>query len=948
MLRPGPLPVTNLAAQIAAATGRPLSPDQLREHPSTLVAHLEPLLARSHVLLFVDQFEELFTLSADPAGQEAFASALMETASANDRLRVVVTLRDDFLVRAAQLAALRAIGASLQILSTPMPDNLMRILVEPARRGGYAFEDDEFPTEIVSEVSGQPGALALLSFTASRLWELRDRQAKQLTRRAYRGLGGVGGALAQHAESVLGGMPDAQQRVVRELFRHLVTAEGTRAVLSRDELLQVGGGPVANPVVEALINERLLTAMESPGGESIEVVHETLIISWPRLVQWRSQDAENARLRDQLRAAARQWDDRGRSRGMLWRADAVTEYRLWRNRYPGSLTAVEEAFGAASIADTNRGRRVRRGLLIAGVAALIVALIVFAGLRSAAQSSRARAQEQLIESYLDQAERELAIGDSFGGLTFLDGAMHLGADSSELRFMLARALEAVTPELVTLHGHDGAVAHLAFGADGSLVTVGRDGTLRRWSAAGAQLWSVQAHPKRSFPLVAVDPKGKWIASATEGAISLWTYDGRLVRHLEGHVGPLVQLAFTADGQDLVSGGFDGTVRVWDLSSSTVRVLDTKTAGRTSFAWAGDRLVIAASTPDGRDSMFGTWTRGDAAGLQSTLIAGPGASGSDNTPMTAAVSADGRKVAVGMLSGGIELWDTVSRTRLFRLSGHEGMITFVVFRADGALVSGSSDATIRVWDTGTGALLRTLRGHHDVIVRGLLDVSGHLVTSSADGTAKIWDTYSGTLLKTFAHGGLVDVAVSSDGERIATASPFGTTKIWRTTGPEGVEILSGPRRDSTYTAPWLSDDGSRLLRTGTGGGELWDLRKRRLLVRIGGPTTIIAGGGDRAYFADGSSITVSRLSDGTAIRTITAPFEIAAMCVDPSSGSLVVASGAPARLAIVGADRLTVVDSNVDGNIVLACEPRGVAAFGTNVAFFALPELRRLHEERLPE
>src|SRR5678815_846895 len=99
------------------------------------------------------------------------------------------------------------------------------------------------------------------------------------------------------------------------------------------------------------------------GGGRIEVTHEALLEAWPRLVGWRREDAEGARLRDQLRAAVRQWEERGRPSGLLWRGDALAEYRLWRERYPGSLTTGEEAFAAASLADAARTRRRTRELV---------------------------------------------------------------------------------------------------------------------------------------------------------------------------------------------------------------------------------------------------------------------------------------------------------------------------------------------------------------------------------------------------------------------------------------------------------------------------------------------------------------------------------------------------------------------------------------------------------
>src|SRR5207237_1199961 len=134
------------------------------------------------------------------------------------------------------------ISQGLQLVTVPAAEDLRRILVEPARRVGYEFSDPELPDEMVKQVADQPGALALISFTAAKLWELRDRHFKQLTRAAYKSLGGVGGALAHHADLTLDAMPPEERALAREAFRHLVTTQNTRAVLTRNDLRQILGG----------------------------------------------------------------------------------------------------------------------------------------------------------------------------------------------------------------------------------------------------------------------------------------------------------------------------------------------------------------------------------------------------------------------------------------------------------------------------------------------------------------------------------------------------------------------------------------------------------------------------------------------------------------------------------------------------------------------------------
>ncbi len=98
---------------------------------------------------------------------------------------------------------------------------------------------------MLAEVEGERGALPLLAFAAARLWEMRDRETGLLTRQAYQDIGGVGGALAQHAEATIDRIGTEHIAIVRELFRNLVTAEGTRAVREWNELLSIFDGTIA-------------------------------------------------------------------------------------------------------------------------------------------------------------------------------------------------------------------------------------------------------------------------------------------------------------------------------------------------------------------------------------------------------------------------------------------------------------------------------------------------------------------------------------------------------------------------------------------------------------------------------------------------------------------------------------------------------------------------------
>ncbi|HEV7555031.1 MAG TPA: hypothetical protein VGO00_06250, partial [Kofleriaceae bacterium] len=374
-IRPGAKPIATLATRltavgITAADIRPL----LEAAPAAAVSLVAHAAGDSVITIVVDQLEELFTLCTDVEERERFGAILAELGGhAGGRTRAICTVRDDFLMNVEGLASLRAlVSPGVFLLGNPSRSDLERTLVEPARRAGYELSDPQLAREMVDAVADRPGALALLSFAASRLWELRDRRFHQLTRKAYDAMGGIGGALGHHAEATLASMTGDEQRLSREIFRHMVTAEGTRAVLSVAELRQRLASARADVVVDKLVTARLVSVGDTDEAV-IEIIHEALIGAWPRLQQWVREDSDGARMREQLRTAARQWDERRRPRGQLWRDDTLVDLQRWLRNKP-ALTELEAAFADASGAAMRRSRRIRNALGVAAFAILGIAI----------------------------------------------------------------------------------------------------------------------------------------------------------------------------------------------------------------------------------------------------------------------------------------------------------------------------------------------------------------------------------------------------------------------------------------------------------------------------------------------------------------------------------------------------------------------------------------------
>ncbi len=155
----------------------------------------------AQALVVVDQFEEVFTQNTADE-QRRFAELLGRLTLEAD-VFVLLSMRDDFLALCHSLEPLRPILHELAVLDPPVGANLRRAMVQPATKCGYRFEDDDLLEEMLAEVEGERGALPLLAFAAARLWEKRDRDSGLLTRQAYHDIGGVGGALARHAEATI-------------------------------------------------------------------------------------------------------------------------------------------------------------------------------------------------------------------------------------------------------------------------------------------------------------------------------------------------------------------------------------------------------------------------------------------------------------------------------------------------------------------------------------------------------------------------------------------------------------------------------------------------------------------------------------------------------------------------------------------------------------------------
>lgn len=382
VLTPGPEPLATLSAALSEVIGAPLA-----EHPERiaqqLAAHVD-----AHgvgVLIVIDQLEELVTLHAPSATERraAVVGLLAHLADApTPGVRAIVTARRDLLDALLAIDPLfaRALSRGMQFLA-PLSDGTWEDVVDQALEAyGYRFEDPALREELLGDLQGMDSAMPLVQFALTRLWAERDPVAKTITRASYRAIGGVRGALEQHADATAAHLA-GDAATLRGALLAMTTPRGTRAHTQLDTLVARLGEPVRETVL-ALARARLVTQEET----GLTIVHESLLREWGQLRGWIEEARANRLLAEELERDASRWE-RTRDAAELWRKRRLSAALELEKHGQVPLSDAARAFVRAGLREERRGR----------LAALALGLVLVAGVVGAAvwnaKQSRARANE---------------------------------------------------------------------------------------------------------------------------------------------------------------------------------------------------------------------------------------------------------------------------------------------------------------------------------------------------------------------------------------------------------------------------------------------------------------------------------------------------------------------------------------------------------------------------
>ncbi|MFE0818937.1 trypsin-like peptidase domain-containing protein [Streptomyces sp. NPDC058847] len=579
------------------------------------------------LLLVVDQFEEL--LVSAPGLVDELADALYTT-PLPEGLHVLTTLRADFLDSALTHARVgTAFRNRLYALATPGPRQLRRIVTAPVDAVPGVGYEAGLVERVLADAGQEPGALPLLGFTLDRLWRKQDGGV--LTHESYEELGGVAGALGQHAERLWNArVPRHAAPAARRLFATLVRVPlGTSAITRRTALrgeLDAEAWDIAQTLADARL---LVTGRNAEGMETVEVAHEALIGEWRRLADWTEEDRAFLVWRETLRHDSERWEHGGRPPDLLpsWSAlDAAERWLPDRGRF---LTDAERDYLRRGRAYRHARRRRQRALttVIASLTALAVLFgALFAYYRYVSDQRAAESASRA----LAQSSADLGASDPVVSvLTAL--AAYRTSPTDQARDALLRARLAHRPEHRMLSGSDGSVGGVAASEDGEVVLVHSDfgkPTLYVHAATGTvrtQRLDLPYQARLSF----VSPDGSRAGFFTDERELVW-FDVRRdgdpgeLAGPEHHLPPQLQpppgystvgddAAVSSDGRIVAQTGADATsIAWWDLERGTSGTVPLPTGLSETSRFDGVHIGS-----DDRELLASVWDRKTEKG---TLLA----------------------------------------------------------------------------------------------------------------------------------------------------------------------------------------------------------------------------------------------------------------------------------------------------------------------------------------
>ncbi len=774
VLTPSAHPLESLAASLTQDTGSVNATltlmDDLKCDQRSLSVYINRMLKTTgapFLLLFIDQFEELFALCRSEEERSRFIDNLLTGAAKEDgQAIIVITLRADFYASCAGYPQLRqALARSQEYIGAMSDEELRRVIEEPARRGRWEVEPG-LTDLILHDVGHEPGALPLLSHALFETWQ--RRHGRMLTFSGYSSAGGVRGAIAETAEAVfVDQFTPEQQAIARRIFLRLTelggeTAAGdTRREVRFTELILKPEEAVATKtVLKALADARLITT----GQDSAQVAHEALIREWPTLRGWLEENREGLRLHRHLTEASQEWIASNREADLLYRGVRLAQVREWAASHKDDMNTQEVDFLEASIDLSEKEAAKREAQNLREMEAA----------RQLASSEHLRA-----ESEKHRAEEESR------------SAKRLRQRAIYLSMALVAAFVLV-------------LVSIFFSNQASQNSILAGEHLSTAQAASTQAIAQQATAQNASTQALKESNTRATAEANAISESNTRATAEVQAIAESAINHSLALAQAAQQANQDGRGDLAIALALEAVKGDQPPMEAVQALRQVALSPGIRLMLkghhmqvkaVAISPDDRMAFSGSCAQYNNKGVcgSGDLILWSLETGQELKHWSAhsgwvnavAISKDGGMLISGGEDGSLIVWDTNTGNEIHHLVGHTGAITSLVVDFNtGALLSGSIDGNLILWDLQTGEVLRRFTGHNSPVTSVAISAGQPLVVSGyADGMVIFWDLNSAEMTKKIESNGypIVAVKINLGGNWILSTAGFDLRMIDAQTG-----------------------------------------------------------------------------------------------------------------------------------------------------------------------
>jgi|GEM_PF-447957 len=823
----------------------------LSDLPELAEAHLRDFLRRvtgvlgqqAALYLFLDQFEEIFTLTDEPT-RTAFVEELAECLDDESlNVRWVFSLRTEFF---------GAIANFRPTLRNPFENDFRlnrfnraeteTVITTPASRQGISFEpalvealftDLRDPdSDEVSPAQLQLICSALYTFFCQRR-EAAPNLPPVITLQMYQAEGRAKGILRNHLNRVLRATATkAEREAARLLLMALVSADQRRIRRTKSELEAVLADDLKrvkslDKLLGHLIENRLLNVEkdEQTDEPTYELAHDYLLVELRLDPETQARRAAEELLNQEVAAYKRygaqallsaekfaiinsqrqflRLDDDAKE---LLRRSQIAVRRVQLQWYGLIAAVVLLIIGAAIAIAIFQGRAAEERTLAAATAQAGAAQAQLAQATALAEAARAlnaqsTAQAEANRALLAESKARVQVN-----------RVTLAQATAQAEKVIAESNAAEAQRQANLANArqltSQAQAVLAEKPEQALLLLFEAQRLTQTLEVERVMGQV---PYRYFPMkvtlnghadwvksVAWSPDGKQLASASDDqTIIIWNITtGQPAFTLEGHTDMINNVAWSPDGKQLASASFDQTIIIWDVATGQrAATLRGHSDGVISVAWSPDGKQLASASSDQTVILWDATT-----GKLITRLRGH-----TNFVVGVAWSPDGRQLASAAEDQTVIIWDVAARQAAMTLRDHTGIVYKVAWSPDGQqLASASEDETVIIWNVQTGQAQKTLHGHTSWVFDVAWSPDGQqLASASQDQTVIIWDVATNQPAATLhGHSGRVtSIAWSPDGQQLASASADQTIIIWDVTGgPIAVTLRghTGPVTDVAWS------------------------------------------------------------------------------------------------------------------------------------------------------